>query len=235
MISKKIVIFSLVALFICTPISQVKGADFENTNNSTEIVLKTTLTRGEAVSRIVQAFGLKNKYKTFLDDCMLHPDECFFVFSAQSDFDQITFTPLRLYPDVPLAYRYAEDIHVATMLELVHGYTNVEQTPFFPQKNITRIQALKIIMGAGEFIKWKERFELTDADININLPFKDIQADKEWWYPRYLEVALNKNIIDSSKFFYPHKHISFLEFENMLQRALKAYDSEVNSPRNSNQ
>ncbi len=179
------------------------------------------MARGEAVNRIVEAFDLKTEKSAYIADCMAHADECFFVFSAMSDFDGITFQPLRLYPDVKENFRYYDAINIASILGLAHGYLNEKGTPFKPEHVITRIQALKIVMASAEMIQWKERFELDGT--SEKLPFKDVNASDPamWWYPRYLATALDKGIIDEYEYFRPNEPITLSELAEMVDNTLK--------------
>ncbi len=179
------------------------------------------MTRGEAVNRIVEAFDLKTEKASYIADCMAHADECFFVFSAMSDFDDISFQPLRLYPDVNQHFRYYDAINVASILGLVHGYLNEESTPFKPEHVITRIQALKIVMASSDMIHWKERFELDGT--YEELPFEDVDMNDPamWWYPRYLSMALDKGIVEEAEYFRPNEPITLSELAEMVDNTLK--------------
>ncbi len=170
------------------------------------------ISRGEAVSKIVQTFELQNREKHFLNDCFLHLEDCFFVFGAMSHFDTISFQPLVLYPDVAAGYRFYDDIVIATMLGLVHGYLDEKNSPFHPRALLTRIHALKIILGAARLLPWKEKFEIaTQTD------------DYTWWYPRYINFARESGFFDPriDNMFRPDEPITEEEFENFIQRALK--------------
>ncbi len=185
------------------------------------------LTRGGAVSKVVQAFDLRNREKVFLDKCLAHMDECFFVFSTMSNYQGIRFEPLILHPDVASGSAYADDINVATMLELVHGYLDEKNSPFHANANMTRIQALKVILAAGKLMTWQERFELSkalggeEAVDTQRSSFKDISGvGATWWYPRYVNFALSNGIIDSEENFRPNEAITVQEFNEILQRTL---------------
>jgi hypothetical protein len=186
--------------------------------------------RGEAVKNIVVSFDLENKYRDFIADCLAHPDDCFFVFSAMSDYDGISFTPLNLYPDVSPENENYGQINTATILGLVHGYLNEQSTPFRPNTRISRIEALKIVLGAAEKITWKEKFELaseTPDSAQNAIPFSDVdpQNPEMWWYPRYLECAIESGVIDPGQYFRPDENITKEELNDMISRA-------VNSNRN---
>jgi hypothetical protein len=180
------------------------------------------LTRGEAVQVVVDSFDIRKKAGSFIRDCLQHPDDCFFVFSGMSDYDGIQFSPLILYPDVFPANQYYGAINTATMLGLVHGYLEEETSPFHPETAMTRIQALKVVLGAADLMKWKDKFELTDADYPKKLPFKDLEIDSAdaWWYPRYLAFALERGLIDSGTTFSPDRAITEAELGDLVTRTL---------------
>jgi len=180
------------------------------------------LTRGEAVNRIVEAFNLKTSKKAYIADCLAHADECFFVFSAMSDFDDISFQPLKLYPDVNENFRYYDSINIASMLGLVHGYLDEEKTPFKPEIVISRIQALKIVLAASDTMRWKEKFELESLPKEIS-PFADVDADNPgmWWYSRYLNFALKANIIGNEEYFRPNDPVTLEELAQMVDNTIK--------------
>ena len=192
-------------------------------------VEQTFLTRGEAMHHVVETFGLRDKNAKFIGNCLLHLDECFFVFTAMTRYDQVSLEPLRLYPDVPEAYLYSSDVNLATMLGLVHGNIDEKGSPFYPRAYMTRIHALKVVLGAAELMDWREKFELVrdlgneDALRNETSLFGDVNAlrDDSWWYPRYVNFALDAGIIDAAAEFKPNEPITALEYNDMLQRALK--------------
>lgn len=205
------------------------------------------LTRGQAVHQVVETFDLRKKNENFVTDCLLHLDECFFVFTAMTRYDQVSLYPMRLYPDVTDAYAYTDDIHLATMLGLVHGNIDEKNSPFYPRAYMTRIHALKVILGAAELMDWREKFEMVrdlgneDALRDQKSIFADVTGypDDFWWYPRYVNFALDKGIIDAGEYFRPDEPITADEYQDMLQRALKEsvlfHDQQAQSRRNSSQ
>ena len=212
-----------------SPALQVAAAVQETTDG------QSLLNRGEAVSKVVAAFDLEKKQKKFLLDCLGHPDDCFFVFSTMSHFDDIRFTPLILYPDVFPAYKFYGAINTASMLGLVHGYLEEDTSPFHPETGMTRIQALKVVLGAADAIKWIEKFELKMAAADSGgpdyaLPYGDVdpQNDSMWWYPRYLGFALDNNIIDPGDYFRPDETVTEAELNDMMTRALNYASADEN-------
>lgn len=159
------------------------------------------ITRGGALTLIVQSFNLEQENSEFINSCLQNADECFFDFSARSSFDNISFNPLQLYPDVASTYGHAKAIHIASMLGLVHGYAE-PSSPFYPERNLSRIHALKIVLGAAELLPWKEKFELNEqekellANLQINSPPDQPFVEWKWWYPRYLDFAKKNKIIN---------------------------------------
>jgi len=185
------------------------------------------LTRGEAVNNIVEAFNLQKRQKSFLLDCLRHADDCFFAFSAMSDYDGINFSPLILYPDVFPAYKHYKAINIASMLGLVHGFLDENTSPFHPEEGMTRIQALKVVLGAADAMRWMERFELEQKSADSGgpdylLPYRDIDPENDamWWYSRYMRFALENGIMDSGEYFRPDEPVTEAELNDMITRAL---------------
>ena len=175
------------------------------------------ISRGKAVDIIVSTLGLEEKKQPFLKYCYKSLEECIFAFSARSDYDGISIKPLILYPDVFPAHPYYKSINTASLLNLVSGYFYEPTSPFKPEENLTRIQALKIILGATDMVKWKEKFELSENEKRQNLPFKDLD---EWWYGRYVEAAYKAGIIEKSDSFRPNEAITDTELEELLVKTI---------------
>lgn len=112
---------------------------------------------------VLESFDLKKKNRIYLKNCIKNADECFFVFSARSNYDEIRFKPLILYPDVFPAYQYYDAINTATILDLVRGFEQ-NNSPFNPEDPITKIQAIKVVLGAADLMKWKEKFQITPEE-----------------------------------------------------------------------
>lgn len=180
------------------------------------------VSRGEAINKIINAFDLKTTKSDYLKDCISRADECFFVFTAMSSYDDISFEPLRLYPDVHSNHRYYEDINMASMLGLAHGFLYEKNTPFKPDVTITRIQFIKILFSASELLFWKEKFEIEEENYQ-NIPFKDINLNDPlmWWYPRYIEFALNTGIVDEDEYFRPDDPITLQELAEIVEKTIR--------------
>jgi len=181
--------------------------------------LMRPVSRGEATYLILNKFDLKNKKRAFLNACAERPAECFFVFTAMSDFDDIAFEPfLKLYPDVTEKYRYYSAIIMASMLGLIHGYMDEEKTPFKPEIVMTRIQVLKVILGAADLLRWKERFELSPAELEKNDTFADeaLSNPEKWWYPRYLDFAVIHGLVPEGDLFRPDEPVTLGELMQIL-------------------
>jgi hypothetical protein len=152
------------------------------------------LSRGEATDLAVKYFRLEEKNAGFLRDCDAVPEECLFAFSARTDFHDLRFDPVILYPDVYPAYRYYKSINLASKLDLVRGYIQAPESPYLPEQPITRVEALKLIMGASGLLNWKEKFEIAVADSSW-LKFS-FEGDR-WWYSRYLASAAESGVLQT--------------------------------------
>lgn len=213
-ISGTLCLFAFLALFRTNPLALAR-----------EEYAERVMTRGEVVQRIVDAFNIGQREESFLGACREQPHECFFVFSAMSDYDDISFEPFfRLYPDVNEKSRYYEAITTASMLGLVHGYLHEEDTPFKPEVVMTRIQALKIALGASDLMGWKDHFELSEEELTMSTPYVDmaLSTPENWWYKRYLNFANETGIIPDDEFFRPDDPVTFEELEEILDNT-RAY------------
>jgi hypothetical protein len=195
---------------------------------------QNSIARGDFIKHVVEVFGLEAKKGFFMKQCKKELEFCLFNFSAQSRFDDIRFEPnIILYPDVYPAYRNYEYINLATMLGLMHGYMDDPKSPFRPENKVTRIQALKIILGASELLDWKYKFELAEElggkdKIPTQLTvFGDIDPGKGhmWWYPRYVNYAYLTGIIDFNQNFRPDAPITQSEMDRIIERTLNLIDS----------
>ena len=222
----RFLLFSLVLAFamLLFPQQQVfaamRGADHEY-----ETLL---LTLGEVVSTVVTSFYLAKQKSSFLTSCKSQLDQCFFVFSAMSNFDGIAFEPfLSLYPDVTPKTRFYHDINVASMLGLIHGYLNDESTPFRPEIVMSRIQALKIVLGAADLMDWEEKFEVDMVEIGHDTPYLDeaLTYEENWWYNRYLNFAYQHDIAPKTDYFRPDDVITVGELNEMIHNAQMASES----------
>lgn len=199
------------------------------------------VTRGEFIEIIFKSFDIKNKKIEEIENCYTHKEFCLFNFMAISSYDDIQLEPdLILFPDVKPGDQYYEDIVISTILGLFNGYVNEENSPFHPEKPITRIQALKVIFGALDIVVPKYKYELITMLgsytnlLNQNSYFKDVnsQISYMWWYPRYVNFAIENNIIDEGEYFRPDDNISTEELDDLIKRTseyLKTRDEETDS------
>jgi len=119
------------------------------------------------------------------------------------------------FPDVKEQW-YAPYICYAKAKGWVKGYTDGN---FGPEKNINRVEALKIIFGvmfAGK---------LTDSEKLDDVSVKDV--DQKAWYAKYFIYADNNNLLDKQHikeknggyYYYPESDISRKEVAETIYRA----------------
>lgn len=201
------------------------------------------VTRGEFISIIVDRFNLKKEKNEYIDSCYDHIDFCLFNFVAMSSYTIQLDPEVVLYPDIPLDHEYYKDVTIGTMLGLINGYLNDDTSPFRPDNPISRIQALKIVLGAADAVPPKYRFELVDILGSIDQLrsqysyFTDVDANIShmWWYPRYANFAVENQIVDSGELFRPDETITKLELDDIIRRTLiykNSTDEEVESSGN---
>lgn len=146
------------------------------------------ISRGEATDLTVRYLQLEKKNAGFLRSCKLDIGTCLFAFSSRTNFE-IKLDPVILYPDVKPTNRYYKSINIASELDLVRGYYEEENSPFLPKQAISRVEALKLALGATKVVEWKEKFELPKVEAN-DASWISIGMDTgKWWYGRYLAAA----------------------------------------------
>ncbi len=186
--------------------------------------------RGEFVAKIIESFELKETKASYIDSCYAYIECCLFNFMAASYYDDIQLEPeLILYPDVGPDHQHYEEINLATLMGIVNGYSGEENSPFHPEFSVSRIQALKIILGATDLVKPKFRFELAEDLggeeylLTQESVFDDILAsvDYMWWYPRYVNFAVEADIIDAEGSFRPDSLITATELDEMIARTIE--------------
>jgi len=196
--------------------------------------------RDEFISTVLQRLSLKTQHEKDLEECAKFIDFCLFNFSAMSDYDEMKLDgEIQLYPDVGPNDRLYNDINIATMLGMINGYLNEKNSPFHPERPISRIQSLKVVLGALKLVDNKFRFELVDELGSVeNLKnqksyFKDVNpkiADM-WWYPRYTNFAVENGIINNGDLFRPDDNITMAELDDLIDEAL-AYIKRINEEAN---
>lgn len=187
------------------------------------------VTRGEFISTVIDRLNIKKNKKELIKSCYQHREFCFFNFLAMSTYDGIKLNPsLILYPDVSPDDLYYEDVNISTLLGLTNGFLNEENSPFHPELPITRIEALKIVLGADDLVAPKYQFELIASlgsyqnMISQKSYFTDINArvPSMWWYPRYVNFAVDNNIVDKGEYFRPNDNITAKELEDIMIRTI---------------
>lgn len=207
------------------------GEEVEIVNSADEV------SRGELISMIVEDFNLKESRAEEYEKCLDYKEFCLFNFMAASNFEGMELEDgLMLYPDVAVGSEFYDDINFATVLGIINGYMNDHQSPFRPERPITRIQALKVVLGALDVVDFKYRFEIEDIEGQRSL-FNDVdpRIAHMWWYPRYSNYAKEMGLVDDESNFRPDDFITREEALDLITRGVQfinASNEEVN-PRGS--
>jgi len=187
------------------------------------------VTRGEFVSTVVEKFNIKESRKSFIDNCYNYREFCFYAFMGFSNFDGIKLAPdIVLYPDVPVGSEYYEPVTIATLLGAVSGNGGEPNTPFKPKDPITRIQALKILLGINQLVKPMYKFELvSELGGNVALSsqrsaYRDVDptVPGNWWYPRFTNFVYDNNLINDKIYFRPDDVLTKNEMNDLVARTL---------------
>lgn len=185
------------------------------------------VSRGEMVYLLTNEFDLKEKNSALISSCMDYKEFCFFDFMARSNFSGISLEPdLILYPDNLPGNKYYEEINVATILGIVNGFIEEDGSPFKPEAKLSRIHALKALLGAADLMDFKYKFELEnsfgslEALLNQSSYFKDVSAkiSHMWWYPRYINFAYEAGIVEKTENFRPDDLITLSELNDMIEK-----------------
>lgn len=204
------------------------------------------VSRGSFMVQINKVLKLDQKNHEFIQSCMENAEFCFYQFSSQTKYAGLKFAPhLRLYPDVRPGQPYYHAVNVATILGIIRGYSDEPNSPFYPEKPISRIHALKILLSAADMLPWKDYLELKTELLSHNdpanssslshlvanrdtrdkdpvasqkNPYMDISAriPHMWWYPRYVNFAYLSGIIEDSVFFQPDAPLTQKDFEQWM-------------------
>ena len=185
--------------------------------------------RGDLVKSVIERFDVKKKRSSFIDSCYQYREFCFFAFSGQSDFSGLKLEPnIILYPDVAYSSPYYESVTIATMLGIVSGFGEEDGSPFRPDSNVTRIQALKIVLSATQLVDSVYRFQLIDMlggleGVESQESFYldvDPSISHMWWYPRFANFAHENNLIEGRLYFRPDDYITKAELDYMIEKTL---------------
>jgi len=195
------------------------------------------VSRGELVKIIFDEFNLRSKKTDFLNNCYKHKEFCLFNFMATSLYNDLKLEPQTvLYPDIQPGNVYYRDIVDATMLGFINGYMNDKDSPFYPDKPVTRIEALKVILGSLDMVQQKYKFQLASIlgsyrDIlNQKTYFDDVnpKISYMWWYLRYTNFAVENGIIEDTDNFRPDEYITIGELNDMIVKTMNFLDAQTN-------
>ncbi len=120
-----------------------------------------SVSRGSFVVSIMKNFELDKKNKEYIDSCLADAEFCFYQFSSQTKYAGLRFTPnIRLYPDVRPTDPFYKHVNYATILGIIRGFSEEYNSPFHPDKPITRMHALKILLTSTDILPWKDYADL---------------------------------------------------------------------------
>lgn len=187
------------------------------------------ISRAEFIAMVIDSFDLEAENQEFIDDCYQHMEFCLFNFTARSRYSAINLDPLnmQLYPDVDESYQYYHEINTATILGLINGFMNESNSPFRPEEELSRIQALKIILGANGLVENKYEFEIENVKDQRSY-FDDVNSEIShmWWYPRYTNFAVEEGILADGRFFRPDDGITYTEAVGFIEQTASYLNGE---------
>ncbi len=172
------------------------------------------VTRGEIIAMVINQYNIEQAKYDLLSACYANLDGCLSIFKSVSTYDGInlqaapfTIGNMQLYPDVPPDMINAYEINLATMIGAVQGYYEDPGSPFKPNQVISRIEAIKVLLGTVDIQRWFYYDELEamlggiEAVKAQTTPFGDIMPTRDamWWYPVYLNQACEIGMINCTE------------------------------------
>jgi len=188
------------------------------------------ITRGDFIKNVIERFDINNTRKSYIDSCYSYREFCFYIFTSQSTFDGITLEPeLVLYPDILPDSEYYESVNLGTMLGVISGFPGEEGNPFGPEKFITRIQALKVVLAINQLVAPIYKFELINKLGSVDLVENQVSAYDDinpkighmWWYVRFANFAKDNLLLGEEARFRPDDYITKGEFNELLVNTLQ--------------
>jgi hypothetical protein len=174
------------------------------------------VTRGEFIDEVVTRLNIKKTKKNEIEECKKYLEFCLFNFTNTSSYKDLNLEDMRLYPDVEQSKSYYDSVVTSTLLGWVNGFTHQKQTPFLPDKKITNIEALKILLIASE---------MSDDNFLSDLNNTERFSNSKWWYDYYLETAKEHKIIDDN--FDPDAILTWRKLESMIEKTGKTYNKKL--------
>ena len=106
---------------------------------------------------------------------------------------------------------YMPYLNSAVQLGIVNGYTD---GTFRPANNVTRAEALKMVLTAGE-----AKYDIYVPNLTSKQPYYDVQ--KNDWFLKYASFAHQKHLTDNQDYLRPKDAITRGEMADMLYRYQK--------------
>jgi len=194
--------------YLGKPIIPIVYNDFLEFNLDNDPVL--IVERDKSFQKEAMDYLLENQIASgFKDDGLFHPERKI----TRAEFLKILFNALKIeVPEVTdKPFLDIMDNHwvipyasIAKDMGIVRGNSNGD---FLPDNNISRYEAVKMIVAVGKI-----------DEISIQIPYKDIDIDNVF-YP-YIQKAFNQKIILDNEYFYGYEAIYRGEMAGMIYRMM---------------
>lgn len=185
-------------------------------------------TRAEVTDAVISKLGIRSLKSQKLTNCAKNLETCLNIFKINSNFEDkvISSQELVLYPDVPTSHPYSNSINLATLDGTVTGYYGTPDSPFKPDQATTVVEAYAIGLRALGIVPNLYKDELAaqlggESQLkNQNSLCKDVDLsdDAQWWYPRYLNAAVQLGIITDTENCNPEQFITEPELDEFFTK-----------------
>jgi len=174
-------------------------------------------TREEVTKEVMDKFEIYSRYSSRDIACQKDIEHCMLPFLIHTSYKDADLINGKYYPDLytekeqgervllqgegPVTQEFKNAITFATRMGMVQGFYEdiVNLSPFRPKYNMTRAQIVKLLNWAALGQEWQyedEYWASIGGEKNWELVKKPFNDLTEWWYPRYLNFACDKGIID---------------------------------------
>ena len=174
-------------------------------------------TREEVTKEIMDKFDIISRYSARDAACQKDIEHCMLPFLIHTSYKDVNLETGNYYPDVfltkdqgdrpllqgegPVTQESKNAINFGTRMGMVQGFYEdvINLSPFRPKYNMTRAQIVKLLNWAAFGQEWQyedEYYAQIGGQENLSKVKKSFSDLLEWWYPRYLNTACDKGIIN---------------------------------------
>jgi flagellar hook assembly protein FlgD len=198
----------------------VSGEEEESTNEENEVVEDTSCARFDDVENTykyctaiiwAKTYGIFDGYpdNTFRPYQPIRRGELLKVIIEAFDIQLVSAGTINMgFKDIEGYEWFVNYLATAASKGFVNGYSD---KTFRPENQITRTQALKVMLEAA-----KLKYDLEIPAENFGNPYKDVSSG--YWYTKYAWIAKENSLSGNENYFFPNNPMTRGEMADMLYR-----------------